>query len=147
MAERLTLEPHEGQKRSWAISENALENDWLRPNKRGNCAENVVFPAHENFDQPYLGLESLSTGSVGRLKPPIGFEYGLLMPGSSTVDRDLNNTGNISRFADAGPTELKWDEHIDASFETFDEGSNPGPEEVCFGAVSASVFHYRVQLI
>lgn len=147
MAERLTREPHGGQKRSWPISEDVLENDWLWPNKRENCAENVVYPAHENHKQPYLELESLRTNNVDRLESQVTFDHGLLMPGSSAVDRDTDSTGNSSSFGDARLTELNRDEHIDTSYETIDEGATAVLEEVCFGAVSASIDHYHIQLI
>jgi len=146
MTERLTLEPHGGQKRSWDFTEDAIQCDWLSLNKRVNHAENIVYPEYENYGQP--GPESLRTNYVDRLRPQDDPDYGLLTPGPSTVDYDTNNIGNTGNFGFAEPTELNQDEHIDASSLGSDEGTISVPEEVCFGMVRGTVnpCHY-VQLM
>jgi len=118
------------QKRSWAFSRDATQNDWLPQNKRVNGAGNVVYPGYGNYDQSCLGPESLRANYGGRLPPQDDFE--LLMPGSSTVN-DCQTNG----FAEP-MEELKWNEHIDADFVGFDGGAVPVPEEVCFGMVCAT---------
>ena len=144
MTERLTLDPHGGQKRSWAFTEDAIPDDWLSLNKRVNYAGNVLYPGYENYDQPYSGPESLRTHYVDRLRPQYHFDYDLLTPEPSIVDCDTNNTGSAGNFGSAEPMGLNWDEHIDASFVGFDESVIPAPEEICFGTVRATVnsYHY-----